>query len=349
MHAINTFVRTPEGRNTLVVWPTNTDALMTALVTLGLRLGGKALVGYSDPVMRFSGPPASSFVEIAERTVAALNDGASLSALGISEERAHDLAAAESTIGDYLGVIRAELLRNDARVKQLLKTEQYRLWVVVVAGNDVEGDVAALTRGGLAYADIDRLMTSTAANIVSELKKHPDDLGILGTVLDVRILHLDVFAALAIAREYASPKLRDTMRAKGLSTNKDRTANDRLRTSELGAVISGELLGTRRRGKKPGSNTKTAFDGLAQIARTDDGLLNTAIGEALVSLDPVSSYQTEKPLGTQLRFDTDIYVVRNGEPIRLEIMWRSTTSRAEIANYVLMKLGNYAKAIGLIQ
>jgi DNA (cytosine-5)-methyltransferase 1 len=40
--------------------------------------------------------------------------------------------------------------------------------------------------------------------------------------------------------------------------------------------------------------------------------------------------------------------VAEGGPIRIEIMWRSTTSRADIANYVLSKLGNYGKAIGLL-
>jgi hypothetical protein len=70
----------------------------------------------------FEGPSQDRFVEIAERTLAALNDGASLSALGIGEDRARELAAQEKTIGDFLGVIRGELLRNDQRVKKLLKT-----------------------------------------------------------------------------------------------------------------------------------------------------------------------------------------------------------------------------------
>jgi DNA (cytosine-5)-methyltransferase 1 len=100
---------------------------------------------------------------------------------------------------------------------------------------------------------------------------------------------------------------------------------------------------------KPGGNTKTAFEGLARIARTDDGLLNRAIGEALVSAGLAQAYETEKPLGTALRYDSDLFVMRNDEPIRIEVMWRTTTGRAEIANYVLTKLGNYAKAIGLIE
>lgn len=349
MHAINSFVRSNEGTNTLVVWPTNTDPLMKALVALGTRLGGKALLGHEGGILNFAGPPQSEFTHIAERTIAALNDGASLSTLGISEERALAIAAEEATIGDYLGSIRGEMLRNDAKVKKLLKAEQFRLWVVVVAGNDVEGDVAALTRGGFAYADIDRLVNSTGANIVQELKKRPDDLGILGTVLDVKIVHLDVFTALAIARQYANEKLRDLMKAEGMSINKDKQADERLTASELGLVLAGKSLGTRRRGIKPGGNTKTAFEGLARIARNDDGLLNRAIGDGITAAGLADSYETEKPLGTALRYDSDLYILRNSQPIRVEVMWRTTTGRAEIANYVLTKLGNYAKAIGLIE
>lgn len=349
LHAVNTFVRSPDGTSTLVVWPTNTDDLMNSLIGLGRKLGGKALLGHDGGVIHFEGPSQETYVEIAERTVAALNDGASLSALGISEDRAREIVSEETTVGDYLGAVRGELIRNGRKVKRLLKTEQFRLWVVVVAGNDVEGDVAALTRGGYAAADIDRLVNSTGANVVTELKKRPDDLGILGTVLDAKIIHLDVLAALAIARRYATPELRELMRAENMSVSRDRQADERLLSSELGLILDGRTLGTRRRGMKPGGNTKTAYEGLARIARTNDGLLNAAIGQALVAAGLVESFETEKSLGTALRYDSDLYVLHNGEPVRVEVMWRTTTGRAEIANYVLTKLGNYAKAIGLFE
>lgn len=81
LHAINAFVRTAAGRDTLVVWPTNTDALTDALVNLARSLGDDALFGIGDPVERFSGPAKDQFIGIAVRTVAALNESASLSAL----------------------------------------------------------------------------------------------------------------------------------------------------------------------------------------------------------------------------------------------------------------------------
>lgn len=52
-------------------------------------------------------------------------------------------------------------------------------------------------------------------------------------------------------------------------------------------------------------------------------------------------------MGTALDYESDIFCSHAGAPLRLEVMWRARTSRAEIANYVLGKLKNCGKAIGL--
>ena len=348
MHAINSFVRSDAGCDTLVVWPTNTDNLTAALAAIATSLGGEALFGIGQPFERFSGPPKSNFVSIASKTVAALNEGASLAALGISDERAGELTADATTIGRYLALVRRELISNGARVRELLAAEQARMWVLVAAP-DAEGDVAALTRGGYAYADIDRLITSTGANIVDELKRHPEDLGILGTVLDARILYLDMVTVLAVARQYGDDHLHGLMRSQGMSTQRDRSASDRLKSSELGLILGGQSLGTRRRGARPGANTQAAFRSLAEIARTNDGACNRAIGKALVSTGLVESMETERRIGTEQTYYSDIYALNVGEPVRLEVMWRTKAGRADIANYTLMKLGNYGRAIRLLQ
>ena len=252
------------------------------------------------------------------------------------------------TVGRYLAFIRRELLDNGARIRQLLVTEQYRMWTAVIAGNDPEGDVAALTRGGFAYADIDRLMTATGANIVKELKRQPDRVGILATMLDARIVHTDMVTILAVARQFGDEELHELMRSAGMSTQPDDTALDRVGTSELGLILAGNTLGTRKRGSKPGGGTQQAFQSLAGIARTNDGAINRALGAALVRAGLVDAFEAERDLGTELTYVSDLYLVKGGDPIRLEIMWRSKAGRADIANYVLGKLGNYGHAIGLL-
>ncbi|WAC67544.1 DUF222 domain-containing protein [Agrococcus sp. SL85] len=347
MHAINQFVRSPKGANTLVVWPTNTDELAAALVALGDRLGGLALLS-PKPIIHFSGPPKTDYVQIAEKTVAALNEGASLTALGVSDEAAAALVDEALTVGDYLTLLRAKLIQNGAHVRELLTNEQPRVWTIVIASNDPEGDVAALTRGGLAYADVDRLLTATNANVVSELREQPDTIGILGTVLDAKILHVEILAVLAIARAFADEPLRQAMVAAGLSTNRDKSAISRIQTSQLGLILSGKSLGPRRRGGRPGGSTLNAYRGLATIAQKQDGLLNRALAEAVVAAGLADSYELEVVIGTDYTYTSDILLVRGDERIRLEVMWRTETGQAAIANYVLLKLRNYAKAIGLL-
>jgi DNA (cytosine-5)-methyltransferase 1 len=349
IHAINIFVRSEAGRETLVAWPTNTDALTAALAEIASAVGGEALVGVDEPARQFTGPPRTDYVRIAERTVERLNDGASLADLGISEEQATKLANKASTIGLYLALIRRTLIKNGEIVRRLLPAEQFRLWIVVIAGNDPEPDVAALTRGGEAHADIARLMTSTGANVVKELKRYPEQVGILGTVLDAKILHLDIVTALALARSFGDAQLHALMRAEGLSTQANPRALARLEASDLGLILSHQSLGTRRRGPPPRSPTRMAFQRLASIASRNDSACNRALGVGLVrSRLGIQEFGVEVELGTQLTYKSDLLIVQDDQAIRIEVMWRSTASRAQIANYALGKFGNYGRAIGLL-
>jgi hypothetical protein len=172
--------------------------------------------------------------------------------------------------------------------------------------------------------------------------------GILGTVLDARILYVDMVTSLAVARQYGDQHLHDLMRGVGMSTKPDPSAPERLRTSEPGLILAGESLGTRKRGGKPGGGTQQAFAGLAEIARNDDGALNRAMGTGLVDVGLIDTFEAEKTLGTELVYASDLFVMQAGVPIRFEIMWRTSAGRAQVANYVLGKLGSYGRAIGLL-
>lgn len=185
---------------------------------------------------------------------------------------------------------------------------------------------------------------------MKDLKKDPAGLGILGTSIDGRILHMDMVTILAVARAYGDQQLHDLMRAEGMSltATAGTTAAERLGTSELGRMLRNNSLGTRKVGQKPGGGTKAAFNSLAKIARTNDGAINRAIGEGLQQIVLIDSFEVERDLGTGLTFYSDLYLVRAGEPIRVEVMWRTQTSRAAIANYVLGKLRNYGRAIGYL-
>jgi energy-coupling factor transporter ATP-binding protein EcfA2 len=348
IHEINSFIRSSNGDRTLIVWPVNADDLEDALVSTCKRVGGDSLLGVDDPSYRFFGPPKTQYLDIASRTVATLNQGASLSDLGVSEERASELTAQAPTIGHFLGLLRKDLVRNQGNVESLLEKERCRLWIAVVAANDPEGDVAGLTRGTASAADIGRLMVATKANIVQDLRKFPEKLGILGAVLDAKILHLPSVTALAIARDFADDDLSAAMGSRGLSVIGKGDAIDRLNDSDLGRAFSGSTMGPRTRGPKAGSNTVDAFRKLSDIASQNDQLLNAAVGRALQAAALITDFKTEKDIGSGLTRYTDVLCDASIGSTRLEFMWRSKAGRADIANYTLMKLYNYGRAIGFL-
>jgi energy-coupling factor transporter ATP-binding protein EcfA2 len=345
LHAINSFIRTDKGQRTLIAWPCNTDDLTERLVTIAKKIGAESLLGASEPVFQFPGPPNDHFTSIASKTVQVLNNGASLIDLGVSEQRALELSTDSKTIGQYLIKLRQELRINQKAVNKLLSTESCHLWVIVAAGNDPEGDVAALTRGQVLTADVERMMASTGANIVEELKKQPEHIGILGAVLDAKILYLPSITALEVMREFGSPELHRHMKDASLITKATSQSTVRIVASDLGTAFQNRSSGLRKQGAKVGSNTVLAFEKLSGIAADNDKLLNKAIGEALIASGLISAYKTEVNLGNGLVRRTDLLCTTAFGTVRVEMMWRKTTSRAEIANYVLTKLSNYGKAI----
>ncbi|MCP9786007.1 hypothetical protein [Cyanobium sp. N5-Cardenillas] len=348
IHSINSFVRTSAGERTVVAWPANRDDLAANLASLATEIGAEALTGLGDPVFRFQGPTKAEFIPIANKTLALLNQGETLHDLGISDGRATQLVEESSTIGVFLAKIRRELLSNQRQLATLAKKEICRVWVVVLAGNEPEGDIDGLTRGTMYSADIDRMLSVTNANIVKDLKEFPEKLGMLGTYLDARVLHVPVLAALAAVRTYASDNLRTIMRSEGMLVAPERDAKDRLANTNLVASFSDTPIGARKVGGKVGSNSIAAFEKLTKIASTNDIETNRAIAACLLDLGVVSGCTYEQDFGTGMSRRTDIVATSDSGTVRLEMMWRRKTGRAEIANYVLTKLFNYGKAIGYL-
>lgn len=350
LHDINSFLRTERGEHTIIAWPCNADDLQSALIETAKRIGGDALLGTGDAYMNFSGPPKDQYLEIGKRTVATLNQGASIHDLGVSEQNAQEFIEASPTVGSFMGRLREALLQNLSEVGSHLNKERCRLWIVVIAGNDPDNDVAALTRGNFNTADIDRLLSATQANVVEELRRYPEKIGIISAALDAKILHVPILAALAFARTYHnSGKLKSLMTQANLSTSHDNQAKARIEASELGLALLGSGQGTRTRGPKAGPNTIDAFEKLAEIASNDDQALNEALGRALVDSGRITSFLTEQDFGDGLTRRTDILATTASGPIRLEVMWRKKAGRADIANYTLTKLFNYGRAIGFLE
>lgn len=350
LHAINGYIRSQRGEKSLVIWPCNTDELRDRIIALARKIGAESLLGTSSGSSHFSGPSKDQYVSIAERTLSTLNQGAGLADLGLTICDAEDCAKKSATIGGFMTRLSEIVIERSGALQKLVEKEQCRLWVIVAAGNDPAGDVTSLTRGQYAAIDTERLMASTGANIVAELKKYPDKIGLLGNVLDARILHLPVLCASEIMRSFGNILLKEKMKTSGLQVSGNKIkALERLLSTELGSIFQSRSQGTMTRGKKLGSSSTEAFNKLAEIASNNDSLLNDALGKALVEAKLIVSYELEKDFGSGLTRRTDILAKTHTTPIRIEVMWRKKTGRADIANYTLSKLANYGKAIEFLQ
>lgn len=351
LHAVNAFIRSDIGEKSLVVWPCNTDELRDRVVNIAERLGSDALLGSGEPSFPFSGPQKSQFRLISQRTVDVLNESASFSDLGVTDEQVDSLVFESKNIGAFLGKLRGRINENKISVNKLLIKEHPHLWVVVLSGDEPEKDVSSLTRGQHASIDIERLMSATDANVVQELKKQPERLGILGSVLDAKIFHMPVLTSLAVTRAFADEQLKAKMREKDLALTPDDKAEAvrRLNDADLAKMLNSGVQGRLARGAKIGNNTEKAFAKLAEIARTNDQPLNKALGAALLKAGLITAFETEQDFGDGMTRRTDLVCQTKLGVVRVEMMWRSKTSRAEIANYVLGKLQNYGKAIGFLK
>lgn len=347
IHEINVFIRSQRGERTLVVWPSNADDLTDLLVTICGRVGDDALLGLDEPTYHFTGPPKEQYLDIATRTIATLNQGATLADLGISVPRATEIVLHAPTIGRFMGLLRREVLRNQRSVETLIAKEQFSLWIVVASGNDIEGDAAALTRGARWDVDIDALVNSTGANVVQRLKKVPDKLGILGSVLRAKILQLPPSVAMAVLNDFADDSLRREFHARSISLPYKNEGLQRLQDSELGRALAGVPRGTRSPG--PRTAADELFRRITEIAQTNDALLNRALGNALLAARYISSFDTEQDVGSGANRKTDLLCTATAGRLRMELMWRSRTGRADIANYTLLKLSNYGHAIGFLE
>ena len=348
IQTINRFIRTDKGNNTLVVWPCNNQDIVDNLVETSRTVGGTSLLDYENTYFSFVGPDKSQFVYIAKQTVEFFNDGKTLLDFGVTDEVAGNCVEQSETIGEYLKLINRKVRKNKKYISDFLVKKRCNMWVLVLGLNEPSKDVEALTKGENLEADIQRLLISTDANIIQEVKKIPDQIALLSHYLDTKIIYIPIVDALSIIRNYANNDLKKIMKNQSMSLSADTSISERMKNMELVRMIQSD---NKLMGKKgvTGSNSKSAFQKLLDISRKNDSLLNDAFGRALLENKYIEDYSTEVDFGEGLTRRTDLLCVKDGEEIRLEFMWRTKTSKAEIANYTLTKLYNYGKALEFIK
>lgn len=221
----------------------------------------------------------------------------------------------------------------------------------MAAGSQPEKEVSGLTRGSYGACDIQRLCNSTQANIVAQVKEYPDKLGLLAGYFDAKVTFVPVVTLLSVVRAFADEALTERLKEAGtrVTIADKEDAIKRLKESQLATLIRGDQIGLLSSGQPIGTDTKKAFQVLTEFASKNDVPLNRAFAEGLKASGLVESYKLEQDFGTGMSRRTDILAATHTGFIRLEMMWRKETSKADMANYTLTKLFNYGKALGFLK
>lgn len=361
LQAINVFIRSPAGRRTLVVWPCTDERLTRQILQTGDLIGSDALLGPDKEAFLYSGPPQDQYVRLATRMIEQLHRETTLELLGISIEKAEEIAPKCDTLGTFLGLLRQEARRRRFALQERLKDrEPFRLWVVLSDGRESGDLVQGLVQGAYSRIDLGKLFSATQANVIQELAPQRADLGLLVSQYDVRLLHLPLMVTVAIARSLASrypEELADKLAFLSFKTRKKPAEEDleRLRSCDLGRAFGGVPMGQLRPGPKPkeGGGSEEAFQKLHQVVGGDDKsiAMNRVLGDALLELGLIAKYEVEAPLSEGWTVKTDLLCRVSGAiPVRLEVTWRNkAANRGLVAMYVLDKLLKYGKALGVLR
>jgi hypothetical protein len=260
LHAINQFIRTEDGARTLIAWPCTTDDMRLELVTIARGVGGTALLGGRNDAVPYSGPPKEKYVSIAKNMIETLNDGMTLSNLGFSELRAETIAQESPIIGEFLLKLAREAKRNrDTLVNRLPEKDWYQLWVVVVAGNDVSGEIHELTHGAGYSLDIDRLLQTTDGNVAKNLRPYSEKLGMLSAGMEAKLVYVPSATAMAALFDYADASdARDKtfFDEVKIQTKFKGEGESRLKASALARALERKPVTTQQRGPKATATPK---------------------------------------------------------------------------------------------
>jgi hypothetical protein len=352
IHSINTFLRSSLGKSSLIVWLCNNSEIQDRLVEIASQIGGKALLGFNEPVYYFKGPLKQYYLNIAEQTISTLNPGFSLTNLGITRKLAEDFVEDPqvNTIGDYLSLIREQAVKNEKTLITLVKKDPFKLWIVVINRTDRPDYISTLTTGNCSYADIDRLTEASEANVVKECKKQSDKIGVLARFLDVRIIYFPISTTLSIVRLYADEGLKKLMTENNMKlVTREKDTKQKLMQSQLYKALKVEPMGVAKPSTKPTDATQDAFEKLLKISQNHDSKLNKCIGKSLLDGNVISWFKAESKLGNELIVISDLLCQsKSSERIRIEFMWRKSAGIPDIANYTMKKIYYYGKAIGFL-
>ena len=221
----------------------------------------------------------------------------------------------------------------------------FDLIVCVVAGNNPRNEIEYLTKGDYSTIDIDRLFSTTDANIKTIIGKHKCICAMVAKEINCKIISIDWQEVLEILRIKLETKdaivesfdkyLEDECK---LKLGKTKEQMERLRSISL----TNSILGLPYKRKKVNTTGRQeAFDAILKLSKTNDSQINKKICEALKEDKLIHVGRVEEDFGDIYSVRSDMICSIPGKYVRVEFMWRDTASAANISSYTLEKLYGY--------
>jgi hypothetical protein len=267
--------------------------------------------------------------------------------------------AAARTLGDYLDRISSDFV---AQAQELLRSTQkpLRLTVVFATETDGSGILESFT-GTSRFGGVEpqRLLAATPRSEIGrwwEARR-----GLLTSVmyrLDTRVLALSLSTSIPMVRRFGPSDVIAALETLNVPRRTDGELVEYIGRSDLGKFVSGRAEPMSETRGRPSADAPAAFDLIATqfgLGGGRDKLLNRAI------LSTLEIYNERASLGFTsvscelvLEFAPlipDVSLVAEDIAYCLEFHWRrgeflSTAHRSEIAQYILSKLRDYARALG---
>lgn len=347
LHAINDFIRSENGENSIIIWPTNSDQLVGGISLIGNNIGGASLID-DDSIYRFSGPPKDMYYQITKNTFEYFNRDKTLLDLGISKEICNEILEDNDTLGDYINSIIKRIVKNEmAFYKKVNAQEIFSLWIVVIAGNNPTYELNTLTKGVYNSTDIESLLNIGDSNIAQRLRLNPK-IGLLANKLNCKILSISPMSALSIIKSYQNDRLNGILKQYNISFNCKKFKYETIMNSTLADALFDSQIKIRNQVVTKDERDEFSVITKCVAANNNDKILNKAIGEALINCKLIDNYETEKPLGIYENRRADLSCSKSGNLFNLEMMWRDSISEKDIAKYTLEKLFNYGVMLGLL-
>jgi energy-coupling factor transporter ATP-binding protein EcfA2 len=357
IHAINRFIRSDKGLNTVIVWPCNGEDMTREIIQFAGHVGGASLFR-EDTILEYKGPSRDRFVSILKNTYEFFNKY-DISDVGFSDDQIENVLNSmnkKSTIGDFLEKIRTELLNNYNKIvdSKDYVGDLFDLIVCVVASNNPKNEIEYLTKGDYSIVDIDRLFSTTGANIKATIGKHKRICSMVAKEINCKIVSIDWQDALEVLKikteckdadiESFNKYIEDKCK---LKLGKSNNQLEILRTMNLTSSIKG-LPYKRKNSIGNSTGRQDAFNTILELSRTNDSQINKKICEVLKENGFINVGRVENSFGNGYYIRSDMLCSIPGKYIRVEFMWRKIASAADISLYTLNKLYGYCKAMRVV-